>query len=478
VSENATEPSTPASDVPKHTAVSLAVAIGLAVAASWAMMAFPSASREAAFMAGIFVLAAVLWVTEALPIFATALIVVGLQILLLTNPGGWAGLGFESGASPSYRHLVNLAADPVLLLFFGGFVLARAATNEGVDRAMCALLLRPFGMQPRRVLLGLILITMLFSMWMSNTATTALMMALVTPMLAAMPPKEPFRKAIALAVPFAANIGGLGTPIASPPNAIAMSYLQKEGHSIAFLDWMLVAAPLMTGLGLFTWLTLAKCYSPATAGLRLEHASARLTRRGWFVVAVFVVTVALWMTDRWHGLPAAVVALLPAVALTATGVFTREDLGRLEWSVLVLIAGGISLGAGMQLTGLDRLVVGWLPSSGENPLLLLTTLVLATLVLGTFMSNTAAANLLLPVGLSSASLAGGLPPVQAALSIALAASLSMALPISTPPNAIAYARGEFTTRDMARVGLLVGVVGALWIILGSGFVMRWWGVLK
>lgn len=457
---------------------SLAFAASLALAGSWATMKFAAAPREAAFMAGIFVLAAVLWVTEALPLFATALLVIGLQILLLANPGGWAGLGFESGASPSYRDFVSLAADPVLLLFFGGFVLARAATNQGVDRAMSALLLRPFGTQPRRVLLGLMLITMLFSMWMSNTATTVMMMALVTPMLAAMPPKEPFRKAIALAVPFAANIGGLGTPIASPPNAVAMSYLQKAGHSVAFLDWMLVAVPLMAGLGLFTWLTLAKCYSPATAGLRLEHASARLTRRGWLVVAVFVVTVALWMTDRWHGLPAAVVALLPAVALTATGVFTREDLGRLEWSVLLLIAGGISLGAGMQLTGLDRLVVGWLPASGGNPLVLLTVLVLATLVLGTFMSKTAAANLMLPVGLSSAALAGSLPPVQAALSIALAASLSMALPISTPPNAIAYARGEFTTRDMARVGLLVGGLGALLIVLGGGLVMRLWGVVK
>ncbi len=425
-------------------------------------------------MSGIFVLAAVLWMTEALPLFATSLLVIAAQIILLANPGGWRGFGFASGASPSYREILSLAADPVLVLFFGGFVLAQAAVKEGVDRAMSALLLRPFGTQPRHVLLGLMLCTLLFSMWMSNTATTVMMLALATPMLAAMPPGEPFRKAIVLGVPFAANIGGMGTPIASPPNAVAMGFLQKAGHHVSFLDWMLVALPLVLGLASFTWWLLTKFFAPATPGLRLEHAGTRLTRRGWLVVGVFTVTVVLWMTDRWHGLPSAVVALLPAVVFTAMGVFTHEDLGRLEWHILILIAGGISLGAGMQLTGLDRIAVQWLPPSGGG-LGLLAVLMLATMVVSTFMSNTAAANLLLPIGISAAALAGttgGLSPVQAAVSIALAASLSMALPVSTPPNAIAFARGEFTTRDMARVALLVGALGALLVIVGGGIVMR------
>jgi len=452
----------------------------LAGAVAFLLVGFGGVPREAACMSGIFVLAAGLWVTEALPLFATSLLVIGLQIILLANPGDWPGLGFSTGASPSYREILGQAADPVLVLFFGGFVLARAAVKEGVDRAMSAVLLRPFGVQPRRVLLGLMLITLLFSMWMSNTATTVMMMALVTPMLAAMPRGEPFRKAIVLGVPFAANIGGMGTPIASPPNAVAMGFLQRAGYHIAFLDWMLVAVPLVIVLALVTWWLLTKFFAPATAGLRLEHLGAQLTRRGWLVVAVFVVTVALWMTDRWHGLPSAVVALLPAVILTATGIFTRDDLGRLEWAILILIAGGISLGAGMQLTGLDRLAVQWLPASGGSGLGLLAVLVLGTMAIGCFMSNTAAANLLLPIGLSAAATTGAmgsLSPVQAAVSIALAASLSMVLPVSTPPNAIAYARGEFTTRDMARVALLVGGLAALLIVAGGGTVMRLGGLV-
>jgi len=457
----------------------LAVPLVLAAVVTGWLLATGGVPREAAFMCGIFVLAAGLWVTEALPLFATSLLVIGLQIVLLANPGGWAGLGFATGNSPSYRDILSAAADPILLLFLGGFVLAQAAVKEGVDRAMSALLLRPFGDEPRRVLLGLMLITLLFSMWMSNTATTAMMMALVSPMLAALPPGEPFRKAVVLAVPFAANLGGMGTPIASPPNAIALGYLQRAGHGVAFLDWMLVAIPLLLLLALVTWLALWKFFKPVTAGLRLPQRSEKLTGRGWLVVAVFVVTVALWMTDRWHGLPSSVVALLPAVILTATGIFTRDDLGRLEWSVLILIAGGLSLGAGMQLSGLDRLVVQWLPVADGNALALLAVLVAGTVAVGTFMSNTAAANLFLPVGLAAAATvgaSGGPPAIQVAMSIALGASLSMALPISTPPNAIAYARGEFTTRDMARVGLLIGGLGALLIVLGGGTVLRWWGV--
>jgi sodium-dependent dicarboxylate transporter 2/3/5 len=453
----------------------------LALLASWLLGTIGGVPREAAFMGGIFVLAAVLWVTEALPLFATSLLVIGLQAVLLANPGGWPGLGFESGASASYRTILSTAADPVLVLFFGGFVLAQAAVNEGVDRAMSALLLRPFGGRPFWVLLGLMLVTLLFGMWMSNTATAAMMLALVTPMLAALPPKEPFRKALVLCIPFSANIGGMSTPIASPPNAVAMGFLQDAGHTVAFLDWMLVAAPLSLGLILLTWLVLWKSFTPTTRGLRLEHSSEKLTGRAWLVVGVFVVTVLLWMSDQWHGLPPAVVALLPAVVLTATGVFTREHLGRLEWRILILIAGGISLGTGMQLTKLDQVVMRWLPVDGNNGLWLLTALVLGTLAVGTFMSNTAAANLFLPIGISSAALPGvdgSLHPIQIAMSIALAASLSMALPISTPPNALAYGRGEFTTREMARVALLVSGLAAMLIILGGGMIMRFWGLLK
>lgn len=461
--------------------VILCGALALSITAAWMLIDRDLCPREAGFMAGIFVLASMLWVTEVVPLFATSLLVIGLQLVLLSNPGGWTGLGFASGSSPPYREILSAAVDPVLVLFFGGFVLAQAAVNERVDRALSAVFLRPFGGQPRWVLLGIMLITLLFSMWMSNTATATMMLALVTPLVAGLPPKEPFRKALILAIPFTCNIGGMGTPIGSPPNAVALGFLQEAGHPIAFLDWMRVAVPLTLILTLLAWGILWASFSPVTAGLRFAFPRERLTRRGWMVVAIFTVTVLLWMSDQWHGLPPAVVAVLPAVILTASGLFTPNDLNRLEWRILILIAGGISLGSGMHLTGLDQIMVGWLPTEGMGALGLLTVLVLATLFVGSFMSNTAAANLFLPIGISAAAVPGvegQLHPIHIAMSIALAASISMALPISTPPNALAHAKGEFTSGEMARLGLILGSVGAVLIVLGGGAALRFWGVTK
>lgn len=462
----------------------------LAMLAGWLVVTQAGAPREAGVMAGIFVLAAVLWVTEALPLFATSLLVVGLMALLLANPGGWPGLGFESGDSPSFRRVIETVADPVLLLFFGGFVMAHAAVRTGVDRVMSALLLRPFGTQPRRVLLGMMFVTMCFGMWMSNTATTAMMLAVVSPILLTLKPDEPFRKALILCIPLAANIGGMGTPIASPPNAVAVGFLASEGHHVSFLKWMLVAMPLILLLQGLGWALLCWQYPPEVKAIALPARRDRLSRRGWFVVIVFGISVLLWMTDMLHGLPAAGVALLPIVALTTTGIFTRDDLRQIDWSVLILIAGGIALGTGMQMTGLDRVIAGWIPQSAGASALLVA-LVLATVITGTFMSNTAAANLFLPIGISAAvasgmmmgdisgseiASGGGLHPVHAAVSIALAASMSMALPVSTPPNAMAFATGELTTRQLATTMMAISSVAIIAIVLGGRTVMQFWGL--
>lgn len=432
--------------------------------------------REAAFMAGIFVLAALLWVTEALPLFATALLVIGLQLVLLANPGGWAGFGFESGASPSYKAVIHGAADSVLLLFFGGFLLAEAAVKEGVDRSMSALLLRPFGQRPAALLAGIMLVTALFSMFMSNTATTAMMVTLVLPLLAQLPKGDPFRKGLMLAVPLAANIGGLGTPIGSPPNAVAVGYLQKAGQPIGFLSWMLVAVPVMLLMLGVVWFLLWRWFKPQQQELRIQLERTRVHGRGWFVVIVFTATVTLWLTDHWHGLPASVVALLPAILFTASGMLSRDELNRIEWNVLILIAGGISLGAGMTMTGLDAMIVKWLPvGPGQSVFILLALLVVATVLLSTFMSNTAASNLLLPIGVTAAVASGpAASTLEITLCIAFAASLAMALPISTPPNAIAYSRNEFTTRDLIKVGSLIGIIGMVVVLAGVGLLLRLW----
>ena len=455
-----------------------AVSAGLSAICVAALLAWSDYPREAIYMAGIFVLAACLWVTEALPLFVTALLVIGLQIVLLANPGQWPMLGLSTGLSPSVQEVINGAADSVLLLFLGGLMLARGAERTGVGRIVSGLLLGPFTARPPILLLAVMALTATFSMWMSNTATAAMMIALLAPLLSGFDAGDPFRKALGLGVPFAANIGGLGTPIASPPNAVAVGYLQSVGYPISFFQWMLVAVPLMVMLLLITWLLLWRAFpsSGPIQPLRLERAP--LTGPGALVIGIFGVTVLLWMTGGWHGLPPAVVALVPVVALTASGILTQDEVNRLDWTILILIAGGISLGAGMRMTNLDAMIVGWLPfDAGNNPRAVAAILVGSVLVLGTLMSNTAVANLLLPVGIS-AGLASGSSGivVELTVSIALAASLAMALPISTPPNAIAYARGEINTRDMARIGLAVGIISGGLILVFGPQVMRFWGV--
>lgn len=450
-----------------------------ALVANHFLLESPELTRQAAFMAGIFLLAAILWTSEAIPLFATALLIVGLETLLLANPGNWQGLGFSTGVNPSFTEVFHWAADPVLLLFFGGFLLAEAAVVTGLDQSMSAWLIKPFGNKPRMVLLGIMVVTATFSMWMSNTATTAMMMALVVPVLDQVPSGDRFRKALVLAIPFAANIGGLGTPISSPPNAVALGFLRKLGYSIDFLEWLLVAFPLMVGMLLFAWLLIGSYFRTSTQQLSIQLPKKEISSKGWFVVVIFSLTVLLWLSDKWHGLPPSVVALLPVVSLTAGRILSARDLMKIDWPVLILIGGGIALGTGMDKTDLDQWIVTQLPLSGENLMLLFGVLVAATMILSTFMSNTAAANLLLPIGVSSAlalGLSSGTALIQAAFSIALAASLSMMLPVSTPPNAIAYYHGEFSKKEMAILGAVIGLVGGSLIVIFGGWVIRLWNI--
>lgn len=429
--------------------------------------------REAAFMAGIFTLAALLWVTEAVPLFTTALLVISLEIILLANPGNWAGLGFGDSISPNYRTFLEPLADPVIILFLGGFVLARVCVKEGVDKALASSVLRFFGSQPRRLLLGLMGITAVFSMWMSNTATTAMMITLVAPIVDQLPSNEKFKKALFLSVPFAANIGGMGTPIGSPPNAVAVAFLKQANVDVGFIDWVMVAMPLMIIMLLIVWLLLYYIYRPGKNDYELtptQHSIAG--NRAWFVIIIFSLTAILWLSGGIHGLPSSVVALFPIVVFAVTGMLTRGDINSLEWHILILIAGGIALGVGMQVTHLDKILITEIPHQGG---IIFLGFVAATLLLSTFMSNTAAANLVIPVAISfTQNTSTMFSPAQMGLNIALIASMAMSLPVSTPPNAIAYSSGAVKTKDFIISGAIIGILGLFFILFIEKYVVAFW----
>jgi solute carrier family 13 (sodium-dependent dicarboxylate transporter), member 2/3/5 len=411
-------------------------------------------------MLAIFLLAIVLWVTEAIPLVATAVLVILLQVLMISDQALVEVPGEVLVAADYFAAL----ADPVIVLFLGGFLIADGAAKFDLDRNLAAVLLRPFAGNARRSVLGLMAITALLSMFVSNTATTATMFAVIIPILAALPPGKA-RTGLALSIPVAANVGGIGTPVGSPPNAIALGALEARGEGVSFLGWMLLAVPLMVVVLLFAWWFLTRRYIASDTPMELDL-SASFDRspaaRVFYVVAG--TTVLLWLTEPLHGISSSTVGFVPVVALLATQVMGGDDLKALQWPVLWLVAGGISLGAGIGATGLDDWLIG-LVAWDRLPLTLLIVLLVAVgLGLSTVISNSATANLLVPLALS---LSTGLPIDATAIGVivALACALAMALPISTPPNAVAYATGEVPTSAMATSGLVIGGFGALLLAL-------------
>ncbi len=447
----------PASTLPRPSRLQRAgLVVGFAAFLVPLLLDVPGLEPAGQRMLAVFLLAIVLWVTEAIPLVATAVLVILLEVLMISDQALVALPEDVLGASTYFAAL----ADPVIVLFLGGFLIADGAAKFDLDRNLAAVLLRPFAGNARRSVLGLMLITAMLSMFVSNTATTATMFAVVIPILAVLP-AGPARTGLALAIPVAANVGGIGTPVGSPPNAIALGALQARGEGVSFLGWMFLAVPLMVVVLLFAWWLLTRRYVAVDTPMTLDL-SASFDRSPAAIVFYVVAgaTVLLWLTEPLHGISSSTVGFVPVVALLATQVMGGDDIKALQWPVLWLVAGGIALGAGIGATGLDTWLLGLVDWEALPLTLLVLLLVVVGLGLSTVISNSATANLLIPLSLS---LATGLPIDATAVGVivALACALAMALPISTPPNAVAYATGEVDTRAMATNGLLIGGVGAV-----------------
>jgi len=427
----------------------------------------------------VFLLAVVLWVTEAIPLFATSALVILLLVTTLSQaaePLLW-GLptGFTGGTAPDFTEYLNSLADKVLILFLGGFFLAMGAAKFGLDRNLASLMLRPFGSKPSRVLLGLMLITGILSMWMSNTATCATIMAVVLPIIHRLDASDRFRCALALGVPFAANLGGMATPVGSPPNAIALAALNDAG-SCSFPQWMMFALPLTLVLLAAAWLILLLLFPTRTRAIDLTLAAKwNRSTQAWIYYLTAAATIVLWMTETLHGVNSYIVGLFPVAVLLATQVVTTREFRSLEWDVLWLVAGGIALGKAVAATGFDQWIVSLVDWTSVPGFALGGLLALAALTLSTFISNSAATNLLAPMAVAVA-VSLGTGPVAAVASVALGSSLAMCLPISTPPNAIAYASGAVKTRDMTIAGAAIGGVGAVVVLLLLPVLLRWSGI--
>ncbi|MCI6328797.1 MAG: SLC13 family permease [Bacteroidales bacterium] len=418
----------------------------------------------------IFALAALMWMFEVLPTWATSVTIIVLLLFTISDSSPLfmrtAGDTANLGTLVSYKALLAAFADPTIMLFLGGFILAIAATKVGLDVQLAKVLLKPFGTKPKFVLLGFLCVIALFSMFMSNTATAAMMLTFLAPVLRTLPKEEKGMAGLALAIPIAANVGGIGTPIGTPPNAIALGYLNETMHQgVGFGEWMMVMVPFVIVILLIAWVVLMKIFPFTTDKIELKIENTKKPDTKTYVVWVtFAVTILLWVLDKVTGINANVVAMIPVGVFCATGVITKEDLREIDWSVLWMVAGGFALGIALNKTGLAENLVESIPFASFSPLVVLLLSGFIAYLLSNFIANSAAANLLVPilcaVGVGMGEL---LDPVGGAraliIGVALSTSFAMLFPISTPPNAIAHSTGLIQVKDMTKVGLIIGVIG-------------------
>ncbi len=416
----------------------------------------------------IFAFATLMWILEVVSSWATSVAIIGLMLLFCSDSGvKWMCDPEQVGALLSYKSVMATFADPVIMLFIGGFILAIAATKTGLDAQLAKVLLKPFGNKSDNVLLGFILITGLFSMFVSNTATAAMMLTFLTPVFRQLPPEGKGRIAMALSIPLAANLGGMGTPIGTPPNTIALKYLNDpEGLNmgLGFGEWMMFMTPLVVILLFVGWWLLKTIFpfSQKTVELEIEGEMKR-DAHTYIVIFTFFITVALWLLDTVTGINSYTVALVPFVIFALTGVITKRDLEQINWSVIWMVAGGFALGYGLNASGLAANAVKSIPFGEFSPLLILLLSGIICYALSNFISNSATAALLMPI-LAVVCTAmggkletiGGTPTVL--IGVAIAASSAMVLPISTPPNALAYATNLVQQKDMSKMGLIMGLL--------------------
>ncbi len=412
----------------------------------------------------IFAYAALMWMFEIIPAWATSVTTIVMLLLAVSNKGL---TNDTMGDLVNFRELMAAFADPIIMLFLGGFVLAIAASKVGLDVVLARVLLKPFGTNPKWVLLGFLTLISVMSMFMSNTATAAMMLAFLAPVLRTLPADGGGRVSLAMSIPIAANIGGLGTPIGTPPNAIAIGQLAAMDINIGFGAWMIRFVPVVIIMILFAWWLLMFLFPFKAKDVKIvinpdEHHV--MDWQFWAVTVTFIATILLWMTGEITHLNSNVVALIPFGVFALLGIFKRDDFAKIDWHVLWMVAGGFAIGTALNKTGLAAALVESIPFGSWSVIAVLVISGLLGWLLSNFISHSSAANLLIPilavVGTAMNEQLGAFGGVTTLLvCVAASTSFAMLLPISTPPNAIAFSTGLIKTNDMAKVGLIVGLLG-------------------
>jgi sodium-dependent dicarboxylate transporter 2/3/5 len=433
------------------------------------LIAARRAPVDAAVVVGLLGLVVVLWVSEAIPLFATSLLV---PIVLVVS-----GTATATDALAPFFH-------PVIALFFGGFLMAEAMKRVDLDHLAAISIVTWTGRSPAALFASLIVVAAGLSMFMSNTAAVAVLLPIALAVTA--PIGHPgYRKAAILAIAFAATIGGVGSAIGTPANPLAIEFLDTYvGREISFLTWFAYGLPMVVLflplMGWWVWRrsrvdvdrgAFAGARDVAAAEL---HAAGPLSRDQWVVLGVFVAVFATWLTQTWHGLSTGIVALGGAAALAILGRIDQRDLQRISWASLLTFGGGLTLGVFLAESGASDWIASRLTGlSGLSPFIGTTVIALVALVMTTAASNTASAAMLIPLAIPLSGIIG-VDPVLLVVIVAVASSVDFALVIGTPPTMMAYSTGLYTSREIFKTGIVLDLIG---IALLVAVVAQFWSMI-
>jgi solute carrier family 13 (sodium-dependent dicarboxylate transporter), member 2/3/5 len=438
-------------------------------------------SKEGWMTASVGVLMAIWWVSEAIPISATALVPIVLFPLL--------NIGDIKSSTMPY-------ANPMIFLFMGGFIIAIAMQEWGLHKRIALNIIKLIGFKPKSIILGFMISAAFMSMWVSNTAATLMMLPIalsVIEMTISLKDKgvdaiqqRNFAVVLMLGIAYSSNIGGIGTVIGTPTNALLIGFVNESyGIEISFIQWLLMGLPVVI-LGLpIVFFTLTGIVFPVkfkTLPGGKEYIQkevsmlGKISRAEKLVLAIFLLVALLWIIRPFlesflPGISDAGIAIFGALLLFLTplessrGKFllTWKAAEKLPWGVLILFGGGLTLAGAIQRTGLAEWIGGYFIGLHGTPFILVTLIVTAVVIMFTELtSNSATAAAFLPI-MGSVALGMGESPLLLAIPVAMAASCAFMLPVATPPNAIVYGSGFITIPQMVRAGLWLNLFFAILI---------------
>lgn len=433
--------------------------------------------------AGLATWMAVWWLTEAISIYATALL--PLAVLPLT------GAQSIKATSAAYAH-------PLIFLFLGGFILALALERWRLHRRFALFILRIVGTEPRRLVGGFMLASAALSMWITNTATTIVMLPIALSVIA-LEPDSPHKKRFALClllgIAYAASIGGIGTIVGTTPNMFAVSFLENElGYSISFAQWMKIGVPLVVIFIPIIWFLMTRLLLPLPKRFSVEdddNSSIDTTSEAWnrgavLTLIIFILTALAWMTRpllvTWPPLASLSdtgIAIIAALLLFAIPENIREKRFLIDWEtaikvpwgVLIIMGGGLALAGAIRQNGVAELLAYQLTAIGHVPPLLMTLMIVSLIMFLTELtSNVATTTALIPI-VAAIATALGIEPLKLVIPATMAASCAFMLPVATPPNAIVFGSGMITIPAMARVGFWLNLTGIIVVTLLTHFAL-------